>query len=350
MKSLAKVFTLTKNEYDLIEDFLIYYGSIFGYSNIVIIDNGSTMQQVHNVYEIYKRYGVTVYHDHRSMNDMSQIMTEYICKHKSECEYVLPLDTDEFIFKVDRMHEAEYILDPDDIRRYLLSVPENYTVLRYGKFLGSIVDLSDKGYVSGKFERPARNMTKFFDQGWDKIIIRSDAFCSIASGNHSCNVLYGERMIAQELGLLHYHESGPKRVFERCIQSIIGYRQFDVEMPIDAQMLLAPAFVTHAGGHRVRQYLIFLKKMFIINTFIQLVGRCATKEDIEKYSQFTSPYDIYSHITSNIRSLKDVKLNIDNIEDYTENLIFSVEKDNKDAQPLCIKQVYLFFEKLDENK
>ena len=36
---LCKIITLSKNEYDLIEDFLLYYDSIVGIENIIIIDN-----------------------------------------------------------------------------------------------------------------------------------------------------------------------------------------------------------------------------------------------------------------------------------------------------------------------
>ena len=39
---LVKVFTMVKDEVDIIDDWVIYHGSMFGFSNIFVIDNFSS--------------------------------------------------------------------------------------------------------------------------------------------------------------------------------------------------------------------------------------------------------------------------------------------------------------------
>ena len=50
-----KIFTVTKDEYDLIQEFIDFYGYIFGYDNLIIIDNGSTNTSVLEYYNRVKR-------------------------------------------------------------------------------------------------------------------------------------------------------------------------------------------------------------------------------------------------------------------------------------------------------
>jgi len=39
---LVKVFTMVKDEVDIIDDWVIYHGSMFGFPNIFVIDNFSS--------------------------------------------------------------------------------------------------------------------------------------------------------------------------------------------------------------------------------------------------------------------------------------------------------------------
>ena len=38
---MVKIFTMVKGESDIVEDWVLYHGSIFGYKNIYVIDNYS---------------------------------------------------------------------------------------------------------------------------------------------------------------------------------------------------------------------------------------------------------------------------------------------------------------------
>ena len=91
-KSLVKVFVLTKNEYDMISDFLTYYGRIFGYENLIVIDNGSNHQDVLNIYDSFKSKGVTIIEDRSNIAYHGEIMTKHMNTYKNTCEFMIPLD------------------------------------------------------------------------------------------------------------------------------------------------------------------------------------------------------------------------------------------------------------------
>jgi hypothetical protein len=107
-----KIFTVTKNEFDLINEFILYYGSIFGFENIIIIDNGSDDQRVLNTYEKYKTlFGITVYTElGYNKNDQGNHFTKIMSIYKDSCDFLIGLDTDEFMaLKIGKFVSIKYI-------------------------------------------------------------------------------------------------------------------------------------------------------------------------------------------------------------------------------------------------
>src|SRR5271154_1859977 len=93
-----KIFTVTKNEYDLIESFILYYGSNFGYDNVIIIDNGSDNNDVLNIYSKYKVKGVKIHTELGYKNNLQgDHFTKYMKMYKTEADWLIGLDTDEFL-------------------------------------------------------------------------------------------------------------------------------------------------------------------------------------------------------------------------------------------------------------
>ena len=327
MKSLAKVFTLTKNEYDLIEDFIRFYGSIFGFDNIVIIDNGSDVRTVLEVYQKYIVKGVVVHRDTRPMTEMADIMTEYISMYKDQMEFALPIDTDEFMFVVPEMKKEDYIIDKAAILDYLKNIDKSISVVKYPMFLGSLVDPSHVDIcLTHKYNRPALGISEFHDQGWDKVIVRANKFVSIGAGNHNVAVSGGKTITGDFIGLLHYHNTGARRELERCIQSIKGYRQFDIGLAIDAQMLVGPAYIDGVGGHRVKQYLNFVKRIFIINKFLDLVKRPPIAEEMQEHFDTDNIFMIYTDIYNKKEKYKDKALCPFDYDTHVNALIFTQDK------------------------
>ena len=57
---MVKIFTMVKDEVDIVREWIIYHGDIFGYSNLYIIDNYSSdgtwelLQEYKNTIHIYR--------------------------------------------------------------------------------------------------------------------------------------------------------------------------------------------------------------------------------------------------------------------------------------------------------
>lgn len=294
MVSLVKICLLTKNEYDTIEDFILFYGSLFGYENLHIIDNGSTNEHVISVYDKYKLYGINVTVDARPLNNHAEMMTEYMLKLKSQCKYIIPLDTDEFLFFTDNTP-----LTKENVLNYFLSLPEEVSIVRFGKFYGSTPDPSHTSYISYKHERPVRNIIHFHDQNWDKVFVRADRFHSCMTGNHSAIVTSGIRVVSDRLGLLHFHETGVYRQFERNIQAVEGRKHVSSKDPLPKQITDALTHILGIGGHHCRIYLKFITRLHLINEWKRHFGRDALPavEDMQWVHKNSDNPDILRNIS-----------------------------------------------------
>lgn len=269
MAALAKVFVLSRNEHDLIDDFLTYYSALFGAENVVLIDNGSDDPRVLAAYAMHRARGVTVeLESTRDMRSMGAILSDAMNRHKHTCRFMLPLDTDEFIFFPDAGGVGDALAVTamearERVAAVLRGAPADVSVLRYARFLGSVPDPSDSGYVGHRHQRPAHSITTFYDQGWDKLIVRADAFLAISTGNHHAAVTHGRTETTPLLGLLHFHETGGRRKHERCVMSLVGYRHMDPS-GMDAHTQLRGCDYLVAlqtqGGHRVVQYRELLRR------------------------------------------------------------------------------------------
>lgn len=336
---LCKIITLSKNEYDLIEDFLLYYDSIVGIENIIIIDNNSDDPRVLDIYEKYIKKGLTIETESKNMLSMSEIITNAMIRYKNHATFLMPLDTDEFLFFLEKPHNRR-----KSFEAVLLSINDNVSVLRYELFLGSIADTKNPDYISYKHTRPARSITKFFNQGWDKLIVRADKFVSISQGNHHVIVTEGIE-IKIPLGLLHFHETGSARKKERCIMSMKGYNQIDLDKELHLktdlwkQLELVDYIISlkEFGGHRVEQYRIFLLREIIFNEIKRLLSR--NPESIEEVLELVNDFE-----PSELEQIILLKNPISSTSVTQDEVVFYEEK--LDKHIIEIFQVANFFKNL----
>ena len=231
--SLVKVVLLSKNEYDLIDDFLLYYGNIFGFNNIIVIDNESNDMSVIDIYNKYRTLGVTFKLEaKRDMAVfMAQILTEAMNYYKHTCKFLLPLFTDEFIYlPFDEKYGISFQDTKHIILEYFNTLPSDVSIIRYVKLMASIVDTTHCDYKGFKHTHPAQSIINFYDhQGSDKLIIHISFFHAISTGNHHAMVTGGRTVISELLGLLQFHDTGAARMKERCIIAMSGYKHMNVK-------------------------------------------------------------------------------------------------------------------------
>ena len=87
---------MTKNELPLIEDWIKYHGHLFSFENLFIID-GSTDQQVLNIYQKYENSGINVITTNANLNRLATEITSIMHRHKGRNSFLIKLDTDEFL-------------------------------------------------------------------------------------------------------------------------------------------------------------------------------------------------------------------------------------------------------------
>ena len=256
MSSIARIFSVSKNETDLIEDFIIYHGKIFGFENVIIIDNGSTCKIVLDIYSKYKKKGLIVEKE-LGYDGLSQgkHFTKYMKKYSLNCEFLIGLDTDEFIYN-------------GTIINTLKSLPKKYTKFIVKKYMASFPDKSDIKYIDYKFNRPASNINTFIKEEAipQKCFFRSRSFISTVNGCHNGKVLKGDTKYINDIEYYHFHSTGKKRSIERSKCIIDGYKYTNLNYPIFQQLKDMINIKPNSPGiHRVSEYGLFLNKSLTLS-------------------------------------------------------------------------------------
>jgi hypothetical protein len=304
---------MTKDEYDLIEDFIIYYGHIFGYNNIIIIDNMSTNSVVLDVYTKYISKGITVYKEESYRgDDQGRAFTKYMNMYKDKAEFLIGLDTDEFMFSVDKLKNNNECTDKNDIITILKNMPEDITCIVFNSYVYCIPDPTYKNYINGKNQRPAQDIIHFFKHHANainsppviKCLYRSSAFIGTYNGNHNGIVSYGRRDFIN-IGLFHFHSTGQYRVYERCKNVINGYNYFNTDSSIKEQIDILCNNRYCYGYHRVDQYYKFIMRKNILELFILYIKRLPTNNElnihvndkINRRMSYDTIFNEFSHCT-----------------------------------------------------
>lgn len=281
---IATIFTMTRNEDHLIEDFIIYHGTLFGWHNIVIIDNCSDDEKVHAIYKKYQTepYGITVVTEPNYTGEgQGQAFTKHMAiRRDSEnpTQFLIGLDSDEFLFYKPDL-DANVTCCPENIYAYLrkllasgddgetyFQIPHNYDV---------VLDTGSKHYLNQQIERPATMMQHFLKKrcarranSVDKKFYRSDAFILTKNGNHMGQVSAGncDAAMDTELGVLHFYHTGNRRQIQRAQCVCLGYGYTSLNRSIQQQIRDLHPYQNHcAGYHKVRDYLYFLWRRVILH-------------------------------------------------------------------------------------
>lgn len=101
---VAACVMMQKDEAVLLEPWIVYHGHLFGFENIYIIDNGSTMPEVQEVLARFITFGVHVDFSHSTRIDYlnkGDIVGELIrtLDANGKHDFFFPTDCDEFIIK-----------------------------------------------------------------------------------------------------------------------------------------------------------------------------------------------------------------------------------------------------------
>lgn len=215
---LVKVFCLTYNERDILEDFIIYHANLFGYDNIVLVDHSSTDEKVKEIYIKYIPRGVTVIYETDTDRGKHHIyLTKAMTEYKNKCQFMLPLDTDEFFFVVG---SDPGIISKQAILDFFSGLPTNIGVFKLKNFFWSYSDVTAPDYQHYLHTAPIRNITIFkqvqTDDDFKKIkelpyvkaFFKASSFINIIHGNHDGQTTLKSEQYVGNCGFFHFHNTG----------------------------------------------------------------------------------------------------------------------------------------------
>jgi hypothetical protein len=246
----VKIFTVTKDEYDLVEDFILYHAAVFGPKNVVIIDNGSTDQRVLDIYAKHASLIELLVRPGYQGELQGDHFTEAMNLHRDSVDILIGLDTDDFI-----INGVEGPVDPAGIHAALQWVYESgHEIIRFSRIFNSVSSFD-------RYARPVREIVEFGDYNESpKVFYRASTFLRANLGNHSGISVNGKLpTLVVNLSLLHFRDTGWMRSMERAERICIGYDYIDVNDPLPTRIEKLQRRGGSSGFHRVNQYLNFIK-------------------------------------------------------------------------------------------
>ena len=234
-----KIGTMVKDEDDIIADWITYYGSIFGFSNLHIIDNYST----DNTYKICKQFlskGITLSRK-SDYKKKGLYMTEIM--RNTECDIFIPVDIDEFIIYYEQQKDC---ISVKNIIDYLQSLVSS----RYAFFKMNYINPIKTNNMTG---------LKTFTHG-EVIDYNINAKTFINKHNISKNFIFDHGNHVQvmdykmtKLYLIHYHQREHSQVLKKIHNNVSGLGHDSDNLKKLQRLGGVP------GHHRISQQISILK-------------------------------------------------------------------------------------------
>jgi len=208
---MVKILTMVKDEVDIVKDWVLYHGSIFGYKNLYIIDNYSEDGTYNVLIDLKNKYEINVF-QYKDYNKKGEYMTEFLRKFCKN-EFVFPIDIDEFIVLYEKISNI-VSCDINDIYKYIRSLPKSKAYKM--NYIWTKV-LIDNGYDRAAIDC---NFGSYLDCGSHaKTFFHSALFKgNIDHGNHFQTNNY----ILTRLCLVHYHYRNLEQMKKKVYNNVLG--------------------------------------------------------------------------------------------------------------------------------
>jgi len=261
-RSLAKnikIIAFCGNEIDIIRDWLKYYGFLFGFRNIYVVENYS-QDGTFEVLEYYqKRFGLNLSRERKYIKK-GETVTKIIRSFKSKDVVAFPVDIDEFVVYLPKnvvlgSNRSFLLQDPEIIQQYILNITQ---------FPAKIYQMD---YIIANdfqevYTRPIHEMSQFSaPQKYTttaKCFFRSHNLRLVDHGNHGhqglLRVLEGH--VRSDLYLLHYFSRGYKHLEEK---TVFEARSLGREHLSDKKLKAAAQNFKTFGVHKLQLFLDYKK-------------------------------------------------------------------------------------------
>lgn len=250
-----KLFTMVKNELDIVTDWIFYHGSLFGYSNIYVIDNYSDDGTYEQLIK-FKQLGINLTRKF-DYSKKGEYMTRCYNKFCEPDDIGYPIDIDEFIVYYDKMinkisTSKSYILE------YLKALPEaeiyktNY-----------IQATPNQDNPNGYRRAVAECKWGFYDENYKenaKSFMKKKFYHgTIDHGNHiPCTNYY-----MTNLCLIHYHVRNMEQIKKKIYSNVTGFF-YDATNLSELKELLKNNPECQ-GNHHVRRQIRVLENTYTLS-------------------------------------------------------------------------------------
>jgi len=235
--------TMVKNEDDIIKEWIEYYGNIFGFNNLYIIDNYST-DNTYNICEEYLSKGINLIRK-IDYGKKGEYMTYYL--NNTDCDIFIPLDIDEFMCYYDKKNNT---VNKNNIITYLESLLDLEDSIFKMNYINPINTTDEDGlqkFTHGEI-LDYNSVAKTF-------VIKKNLNKKFVfdHGNHVNTKNY----ILTDLFLIHYHQRSHEQVYKKCEANVTGFGySLDLNSLKELSMRKKEGF---SGQHRVNQ-MIYIKE------------------------------------------------------------------------------------------
>jgi hypothetical protein len=247
---MVKVFTMVKGEVDIVEDWVKYHGTLFGYQNLFVIDNMSLDGTFETLINLKNLYNINVIRK-RDYKKKGEYMTNLLRKCGNN-EIVFPIDIDEFIVYYDKPSN-KMICDVFSINNYINSLPR-YPIFKMNYIQSKI--LREDGYNRAAVES---EWGRYEDNGnFAKSFFWSDLFKGeIDHGNH----YHCDKFISTKLRLVHFHTRNLDQIKKKVFNNVkgLGHKPFDIEY-LKNKIIENPI---REGQHHIRKQISILENSFV---------------------------------------------------------------------------------------
>jgi hypothetical protein len=248
---MVKIFTMVKDEVDVVKDWIIYHACLFGWNNIYVIDNYSTDGTYEAITE-FQSVGINVFRE-SDYSKKGEYMTNLIRTFCKDDSLAFPIDIDEFIVYYEK-GSNEVIFDKQFILNYMSNMPPHS--LYKANYL---VPLLNNPNGSERAQATCDYAT-YLDYGSHaKSFINAWRFKgTIDHGNHIPSNDYFMTNIA----LIHFHSRNIEQDKKKSINNLLG---LGYSLNLQELKNLLRKSPNCNGSHHVQKYIRIQENNFYLD-------------------------------------------------------------------------------------
>ena len=324
-----KVFVRTKDDTNIIEDWIKYHANLFGYESICVIDNMSCHKDVIAVYNRYKNK-ISLHYTNKTHLFQGEIMSNVFNIYKNKYDILIALDADEFLAGFDN---GKIIQDKDFIINELVhfndSKYESATIVGcnniYNNANKNIYDYV-RPAIDNNFFRPTSFASGLVKEGQTSLC-KSKYFERVVAGNHSMITKNNEWTTLKKLVVLHFDTMGFKSKVKNAYRNCLSYGYINKEQSV-LQILarLMTLCNTHpkvCGQHKCRY-------------MVGYYTRCLALEIFKRRTHRTPALKLFRKL---IQAVDSNDINVKTVSDLVERINSEIKGDQLEFSELSLENI-----------